>query len=392
MKLTFPSRLILVVLAALLTIPVAGIGLQDPNVLIGFHNRTLTAWPRTDAFLDDPALYFVQARKWLGDRVYPIVEATKLYKKIKLTVLNTPPERRITMGPDDIIFLNAASDANINGMLEMICVYSRKPGTIEAFKKALGLIYNYSVAHELPIDVVVFPTKETLYGNKLPASVPKRLRTACSENSPLDGIDISTHPIVVFPISTMREKSSDPAFFPKGNWHPRGLSIQTMRNAYLQRRGVQQSVAETRVLVSGQSELMGSYGIDWHLPEYKIVNNDLIIETDVARQFSESISDLFEVPRRTVQAFSNPKAIIQESILMVSDSYGDPSAPIFAGAFKNFLHVTTNEMKNKEIGELFRRASLFAKIDRVIMLVQEGNTDRVVVWGDSLTLQPQQTP
>jgi hypothetical protein len=49
-------------------------------------------------------------------------------------------------------------------------------------------------------------------------------------------------------------------------------------------------------------------------------------------------------------------------------------------------------MKNKEIGELFRRASLFAKIDRVIMLVQEGNTDRVVVWGDSLTLQPQQTP
>jgi hypothetical protein len=69
---------------------------------------------------------------------------------------------------------------------------------------------------------------------------------------------------------------------------------------------------------------------------------------------------------------------------MISDSFGNASAEIFAGAFRELLHVTTNDIKAELLPELLKRVAVLGRIDRIIMLVEEGGTDIVVAWSNSL--------
>ena len=87
MKITNAARLFIAALCLVLLIPVAGIAFQNPAALEHFHNRTLNKWPNSNAFSEDPAAYFLQVRKWLADRAYPIIAATSFYKMAKLYVL-----------------------------------------------------------------------------------------------------------------------------------------------------------------------------------------------------------------------------------------------------------------------------------------------------------------
>ena len=100
-----------------------------------------------------------------------------------------------------------------------------------------------------------------------------------------------------------------------------------------------------------------------------------------------AIEDLFDNPRINIQAYKNKASILPTTALMISNSFGDASAPIFAGAFRELLHISANDMKNGKLAELLRRVAIVKKIDRIIMLVEEGNTDRIVVWSESLATQ-----
>jgi hypothetical protein len=179
----------------------------------------------------------------------------------------------------------------------------------------------------------------------------------------------------------------DPAFFPKGNWHARGLSIKTVRDTYLKRLGISQSVKDELKLTTEPSELLSAYNIDWELPAYKVINPDVQIDIARASAVRNAIADLFDSPRFVVQAYKNQSSIIPTTALMISDSFGNASAEIFAGAFRELLHVTTNDIKAEQLPELLKRVAVIGRIDRIIMLVEEGGTDIVVAWSNSLAKQ-----
>jgi len=221
MHVTSAARFLIVTLSLVLLIPVVGIALQNPAALEVFHNRTLAKWPEKNVFAEDPTQYFLQVRKWLGDRGYPIIAATHLYKVIKLYALKTPPERRLTLGPNGLIFLNGISEGNINGIFETVCILAHHPEKVARFTGSFEAIADYSRRTKIPIDVIIFPTKETLYGDYLPLSVPEKYREACrtpNADSPLINAQRLSNPLVLYPSKEMTKARDDPAFFPKGNW------------------------------------------------------------------------------------------------------------------------------------------------------------------------------
>lgn len=69
------ARMLLAAIGAILLIPVVAIPFQDKTSLEQFHFRSLARWP-SFSFLPDPARYIAEARKWIADRAYPIIQAT----------------------------------------------------------------------------------------------------------------------------------------------------------------------------------------------------------------------------------------------------------------------------------------------------------------------------
>jgi hypothetical protein len=184
----------------------------------------------------------------------------------------------------------------------------------------------------------------------------------------------------------MKELRLDEGFFPKGNWHPTGLSLKVIRDAYLRQLGVDPAVDETLIKTKRPSELLLSYGIEWALPVYAVTETPAVLDAAKTARLTQAIADFFPPSGVMASAFRSEKPVIDDVALMVSDSYGNLAAPVFAAAFREFQHVMTNGMRQDRLAELIERIERSGHVGRIIMLVEEGNTDRLVEWSQSLRM------
>ena len=391
------ARFILAILAVILLVPVLCIPFQDVETLEQFHNRKLRQWPAGSTFAHDPAQYFRKTKDWLADRAFPIIQASTFQKKVLFYGLGTAPQRRITMGKNGFIFLNGNSDSDINCIFSINCGKAHSEPYIKAFKDGLPALAHYSQSRKITVDIVVFPTMASIYGDYLPESVPEDCRSACMERtngrSPL--VDLQKHAPVtlVYPLLEMKAARDDEAFFPKANWHADGLSLRVARDAYLARLGVTTPVQDTIELGEGPSELLSFYGIMKNFPVYTIHNPHLREDGDRAAALKQRIADLFIGPIGKTRVFDNTQPIIPESVLVISDSFGERASAVFAGAFQHLMWVCTNDMDHTRVVELIDRASQLAAVDRIIIMATEGNTPLVAVWSKALaaSLDPSAT-
>jgi len=380
------ARLSTCLLALCLLVPTLGIRWQDAAALERFHSHALSPWPVAAEFQADPVEYFRRARVWLRERAFPIEAATLLQKNLAFFVLQSPPEERITLGLDGHIFLNSGDNRYLNSMLELTCVQAHTDQAAQAVQASL---YAWGLAAEQrsqTIDLVMIPTAASLYGDKLPPSTPEAQRRACQERtlgrSALLSVR-SSSPRVHFsyPLLPMLAARGDVGFFPRANWHALGLSLKVARDAYL--RDVAPgsgAVDETLTLGEAPSELLMTYGIRKNEPTYFIHN--LHVQADEARdaRLRGAVRHLFIGGDAFVtHVFNNSKPVIDEAVLMVSDSYGDGAAEVFAGAFRSLIQVNINTLVSG-VGPLLERVSELEQFERVILLLQEGNALNLAHW------------
>jgi hypothetical protein len=378
------ARALTSAVALLLLIPVVGIRLQTEDELARFHNRTLAQWPQSVEFRPDPPGYFRKAKQWLADRAYPIVDTARLHRKILYFILRTPPQRHVTIGKNGFIFLNGPSAGQLNGIFHSVCVQPHREGMGDIADKAMSGFSSFAARLGRPIDVVVVPTPATLYADQLPASVPKEYLDACQARmqgrSPLSSVGARPGVVFVYPLPAMLAASKDPAFFPKGNWHPQGLSLVTLRDAYLKAINRQTPVSERLELGVSPSEIMRTDGITQNLPIYFVRNEGVKALPEKSVRLSQSIGDLFRDPRVNTRVYSNSAPSTRESVLMLSDSYGEFASEVFAGAFSHLMQITVNGLPDANLAELIRRVDQLERVDRLILLIHEGSISRVITW------------
>jgi hypothetical protein len=386
-------RTLLAALALLLLMPCLGIPFQDRDVLEAFHNRALRPWPGQNLFLADPVNYFVQLRAWLSDRAFPIQQAAILQRKVLFYVLNTPPQKHVTVGRDGFVFLNGASDRNVNTIIDATCVRAHTLERSSLLQNALVSLAGFVEREGIAVDIVIVPTPATLYGDFLPSSVPEKYRALCRERTagrtPLLALGQGSTINFVFPLLEMLERRLDEGFFPKGNWHPMGLSQKILRDTYLHRLGVDTPVEETLVKTTAPGEILHNAGIEKLVPVYDAIQPTVVHDAETDVKLTALTADFF--PRRGTntypfnpRAFKNRKPVIDEAALMVSDSYGFATAPAFAAAFRQFIQVMTNDMRQERMAELVEQIQRLGRLDRIIMLVQEGDAEWIGIWSQSL--------
>jgi len=162
------------------------------------------------------------------------------------------------------------------------------------------------------VDVVLVPTPATLYGDFLPSSVPKKYRTACRERTagytPLLKLEQRSPVNFLFPFLEMKELRLDEGFFPKGNWHPTGLSLKIIRDAYMRRLGVNAEVKDVLTKTTGPSELLLSHGIEWPLPVYVVSKTPVVLDQQKTTSLTQALADLFPRSGVVASAFRSEKS------------------------------------------------------------------------------------
>ena len=382
------AHVLIAISCGLLLIPILGIRLQSNAALERFHNRILSPWPQTSEFLVDPAHYFVDARNWLADRAFPIVESSILYKKALFFGLHTPPQHRVSLGDDGFIFLNGASEDSVNGLLNSICIDAHSETLSAQLQRALASLSDFATLHKMAVDVVIVPTSATLYADYLPLSVPPKYLDACRAReigaSPLTRIQKQAGINFIFPFAAMKAARDDEGFFPKGNWHASGLSLSVVRNAYLATLNVQTPIDEKLQRGSAPSEIMASYGITLNLPIYFLHNGHVTPNRERMTELTKSVGDLFSNPFFVAHYFENAQPVVSENVLMISDSYGDLASEVFAGAFKSLTQLGINNLPREHLPQLIERVVRLEHIDRLVLLVQEGGSEQIVEWAKVL--------
>jgi hypothetical protein len=228
--------------------------------------------------------------------------------------------------------------------------------------------------------VVVVPTAASLYGDKLPDSVPSRYRKACLQRTAGKSalLDVKAPPGVgyTYPLLEMLALRTDEAFFPRGNWHPTGLSLKVARDTYLAAMGVQPPPAESFSRGEAPAELLLEYGIDQPEPVYNLLNPHVTEQPGAATELRVALTPMFNAYRLNLRAFTNAEAVLGESALMLSDSFGDLASAVFASAFSTLIQVNTNTLLENRATAVIDLLQQREKIDRLIILVEEGNVGR----------------
>jgi hypothetical protein len=367
-----------------LLVPTLGIAAQDEAVLRKFHNRRLSTWPTASAFPADPARYFQSGKTWLAERVFPVKQVTEFQKSVVFYLLNGAPEPRITLGKEGHIFLNGANNREINELFETACVHAHSKQMAAELEGLMAAWAQTGRDRNLAVDVVVVPTAASLYADKLPHGTPAKYRRECLKrtngNSPLLAVRTPADINFVYPLREMLAARDDEAFFPKGNWHPTGLSLKVARDTYLARLQTSGAVDEVLELGRGPAEILTPYGIRKNEPTYVIRNHNVAADSGRNAALRRTIVNLARNERFVTHVFTNSKPVVDQSVLMLSDSFGDLASEAFAGAFRLLLHVNTNEMIPGRTLQLVDYVRRLVHIDRLIVLIEEGNTSKLAGW------------
>ncbi|HET8933745.1 MAG TPA: hypothetical protein VFN67_09910 [Polyangiales bacterium] len=368
------------VLAQLLAAPALGIVLQDESQLADFHNHALAPWPSSQLLAADPSVYFQGARTWLTERIFPVQLATRIQKTVLLNWLNEAPEPRISLGDDGHIFLNGGSNQSLYGLFALACVYAHTDAAARSLEQAM----QYWTSLGLPSDFVVIPTAASLYADKLPSSTPQNLRTACLERtagrSALLSVRAPEKIHFLYPLHEMLAAKDDAGFYPKANWHAAGKSLQLVRDTYLAQLGVQQRVQESLRRGSGPAEILLSYGIDWERPRYFVDNPAVSTAAHSDALVRSALAPFFRGNRFVTHAYENTLPVLDQHVLLLTDSFGDLAAEVFAGAFRSVVQVNVNDLQAGGASFVIQRVRETQPIDRVIFLIQEGNVASLALW------------
>jgi hypothetical protein len=134
--------------------------------------------------------------------------------------------------------------------------------------------------------------------------------------------------------------------------------------------------------------LLVTYGIFKYLPIYKITAPSVSDDTEANTRMRDAITPLFLNPRFITNAYKNTDPVTDETLLILSDSYGNLASEMYAHAFRRVLQVMANDTKPDTAAEMIRRIRETTKIDRVLVLMQEGNTDRIVEYAATFDKDP----
>ena len=89
----------------------------------------------------------------------------------------------------------------------------------------------------------------------------------------------------------------------------------------------------------------------------------------------------YDNPLDSLHAYRNPRATDPDGLLMISDSFGEGAGLSYAAAFQHVVQIAVPE---RDVAGLLATIARLTRIDRVVLLFNEGNYGSVIEIGRML--------
>ncbi|MEM1403138.1 MAG: hypothetical protein AAGG55_07405 [Pseudomonadota bacterium] len=223
------------------------------------------------------------------------------------------------------------------------------------------------------LHLAVVPSKLSLYGERLPATLPTRLRQNCVDR--VANNELAVHGLkrrspsfcVFYPREEMFALRDTPHFYPPESFHANSRLNYEFTVEYLRELGVSDEPIPAKAsleTIDADLTLMGFerevkawvYNYAQGITRYRRAPEWLRPVYKGARGFGRY---------KTEAPLSNQK------VLMLSDSFGAYFAPHLASGFSELMHVNIKHLRASEVEQFLETALRESGADRVILLVHD---------------------
>lgn len=359
------ARLGILGVALLLAIPALTAPFADHSARSNWENRPLAPFP---ALRGDAAHFFGDVDRFLDDHYGLAVPINRLYRRAVFYGFRDSPSRALSIGDDGFLFVNMgpAAPARFDAF-QVLCSEATDPAVIEREWPPwiVGLQRLRKQGHR--VGVAIAPSKQVVYPEKLPTSVPRIHREACSRYAERPSLarrlveeGQQRKLAIVYPLDEFRERRYDGNFYPREQFHVldhaghvlglallRGLRMEPPRNYFPFRDGV--------VVSNDLARLLGfPFRISTRIYDYAPSR-----PRRVAMQ-PAFVPDYYARARDWGTIVSE-RAYTRRTALIVSNSFGRAVAKHIAPAYRSTTWINVNDLQPEERARFF--AELLPRID-----------------------------
>lgn len=382
------SKMMLIMIATILAIPLLMVPFQDAARLEQFHNRKLSRMPATALFWREPDKYFHAFELWLNDRIGFNRQVVHLFKKFVFYVLRDSPAVNVSVN-GQFVFLNSYS-ADPTTRFSSLTQTCPDPATYDTrfarLESALLSIATYVKAKGINPLFIVAPSKPALYPEQLPLSVPQSIRTNCfklqQSNNPLLRLSEKYPQLVVYPFVESLALRNTEQFYPPENFHFNGMSAHVLSKVLFTKLGrddpqlsnvsatLRRQEGDLAVALGFQRSVKiwrfdyAPYGVRRVWPhERELVERDFPRLDDLKKWYPQLLGFSF---------WLGNKPITDKTALIFSNSFGAFAAPHLARGYKKLLNLTISDVSDENIKPLFEFITAQYKPEEFLFVFHDG--------------------
>ena len=120
------------------------------------------------------------------------------------------------------------------------------------------------------------------------------------------------------------------------------------------------------------------HGVVAPFPVYKVSASGITVDGKLEAAVRADTVRFYDNPLDSLHAYRNPRATDPESLLMISDAFGEGAGLSYAAAFQQVVQIGVPE---RDVSGLVATIAKLTRFDRVVLLFNEGNYGSVIEIG-----------
>lgn len=371
--------------ALALTLPTLMGIVSDAAERSKIQRRPLAQWPAAGLLMDDPRAYFSGVNEYLHDNAAPVIWATKTYRRFLVETLHTSPSPDIVLGDAPFIFFDSYKNSGPASIFASICPKILDEQAVSTLKADVRKLASRFAGKDRRGLAVIIPTKPSLYGDRLPPSVPAADRALCAEHitgrNALLSLDLaSPGGILVYPYREMALRRDEPHFYPPEEFHNSGLSGRLIAEKVFKAVGIKVAPEYTnavKVPIEVEGDLATILGYDktnqdWFFDDYTPFG------LSQAFKSPEAIGSIHK-NAYDWRTFTVAKPMSERKALVLGDSFGAKNALQLAAGYRKLLQININGIEHDEFRALKKYLDAY-DFDDVFFIMSDDDAFRLIPY------------
>lgn len=375
-NLSFQSRILVLVVAVFLLLPVIGGLFIDHGDRSRFENRTLAQFPSLSELIA-PNRFFAKFDKFTGDHLGFAVFFNRIYAKSSCFAFKRGIVENVSVTQNGFVFLTSHFADSHNDAIEQLCLPAPDPETTRQYYSALRHLDTgiNSFGHRMIFGVAI--TKPVLYPEQLPEDIGPDIKRRCRmffsnniiktirEKAGEDGI------IFHYPFGSFMAHRDIPHFYPKENFHWNGYSAHLFSYTLFKKLGVENGVSDSGKCLSTTEADLKIMGFERDITVWSYPYDAYCIEGGAGDPRLHYMKKYYS-RMNDFSYYETENPLQKKDAILISDSFGKFTAKHLARGYATLRHFNVSHLLEEEKVDFFQHVLTLNRGMDIIFLFFDG--------------------